>query len=43
MRLPISASPFGRYDLLSHSIVVDQGAPLTCRNSYTVCAALKSP
>jgi len=43
MRLPINAPPYGRYDLLSHRIVVNRGAPSTCRNSHTVSAALKSP
>jgi hypothetical protein len=41
--LSIDAPPFGRYDLLSHGILADQGARSTCRNSHTAPAALKSP
>jgi hypothetical protein len=42
-RLPINAPPFGRYDLLSHRIVVGQDSRSTCRNSHTTPAAPKSP
>jgi hypothetical protein len=41
--LPISASPFSRYNLLSHRISADQCARSACRNSHTASAALKSP
>jgi len=41
--LSIDAPPFGRYDLISHCILADQGARSTCRNSHTAPAALKSP
>jgi hypothetical protein len=40
---PISASPFDRYNLLSHCILADHRTRSTCRNSYTAPAALKSP
>jgi hypothetical protein len=42
-RLPINALPFGRYDLLSHRIVLDHDARSTSRYSQTTPAALKSP
>jgi hypothetical protein len=42
-RLPINAPPFGRYDLLSHRIVVGQDSRSTGRDSHTTPAALKSP
>jgi hypothetical protein len=42
-RLPISASPFGRCDLLSHRIGVDHCARSAANNSNTAPAALKSP
>jgi hypothetical protein len=42
-RLPISASPFGRYNLISHCTGADQCARSTCRNAHTAPAALKSP
>jgi hypothetical protein len=41
--LPLSASPFDRYNLLNHCILADHRTRLNCRNSYTAPAALKSP
>jgi hypothetical protein len=40
---PTNAPPFGRYDLLSRRIGVDQAARSTRHNSNAAYAALKSP
>jgi hypothetical protein len=41
--LSTNAAPFGRNDLLSHSIGLDQYPLSTCRNSHTTSVPIKSP
>jgi hypothetical protein len=41
--LSTNAAPFGRNDLLSHSIGLDQYPQSTCRNSHTTSVPIKSP